>query len=65
MHDSVLCLKIHQLLDDISFKSRTNGRFVAPLTIEKTTADDLDADDNHVLSVENSNGRSEFLVTIR
>ena len=42
MHDSVLCLKIHQLLDDISFKSRTNGRFVAPLTIEKTTADDLD-----------------------
>ncbi len=42
-----------------------DGRYLAPLTIEKVTAEDLDVDDNHILMVENSNGRSEFLITIR
>jgi hypothetical protein len=41
------------------------GRYVAPLTIEKVAADDLDVADNHVLAVENANGRSEFLITVR
>ncbi len=43
---------------NLILKSRVSGRYVAPLTIEKTTADDLDVDDNHILTVENSNGRS-------
>ena len=47
------------------YQSKVDGRYLAPLTIEKVTAEDLDVDDNHILMVENSNGRSEFLITIR
>ena len=49
----------------VSHQSKVTGRYIAPLTIEKLSADDLDVDDNHVLTVENSNGKSEFLITIR